>query len=84
VPAAAHPASVIRPTGSEPRRADEDVGVSGDRMTELLLQAWRDYPDPPRHERDRWWPPGVVGGTAPTLAEAEVLEAAAFAHRRSA
>lgn len=53
------------------------------RMDELLALAWRDYPDVPRDEADRWWVPASRGGTAPTPAQAAVLEAAAAARSRS-
>ena len=51
------------------------------RMDLLLVQACRDYPDQPRNDADRWWVPVRHGGTAPTLDEAAVAEAAHDAKR---
>lgn len=51
------------------------------RMQVLLDEAWRDYPDQPRDDADRWWVPAIRGGAAPSLEEAAVREAAAYARR---
>jgi 1-acyl-sn-glycerol-3-phosphate acyltransferase len=51
------------------------------RMDALLRRAWADFPDRPAGDDDRWWLPGELGGTAPTLAEAAEQEAAATARR---
>ncbi len=40
------------------------------RMTTLLDQAQRDYPDVPKPGEDPWWLPAHLGGTAPTAEEA--------------
>ena len=40
------------------------------RMTALLDQAQRDYPDTPKAGEDPWWQPAHLGGTAPTPEEA--------------
>ncbi|MDQ2795940.1 MAG: 1-acyl-sn-glycerol-3-phosphate acyltransferase [Actinomycetota bacterium] len=47
------------------------------RMQSLLDEAMDDYPDRPRDDADRWWLPTSRGGTAPTVEEASVREAAA-------
>lgn len=52
------------------------------RMQELLEQGWRDYPDAPRNDADRWWLPASQGGTAPTLEQAALLESAVQQKRR--
>jgi hypothetical protein len=46
-------------------------------MTELLHAAQVDYP----HPEGAYWVPRRLGGSAPTLAEAEVLEKAELAER---
>jgi 1-acyl-sn-glycerol-3-phosphate acyltransferase len=53
------------------------------RMDLLLDRAYREYPDQPRSESDNWWVPARLGGTAPSLAEAAVAEAAHDARRES-
>ena len=45
------------------------------RMVELLDGLQREYPDRPAGPEDRWWLPAHLGGTAPTLEEAEALDA---------
>ena len=40
------------------------------RMTALLDQVQRDYPDSPKAGEDPWWLPAHLGGTAPTPEEA--------------
>ena len=63
---------------------DDPVQVDAElrhRMDELLVEAWRTYPDHPRDDADRWWVPAVAGGTAPTLEVAAEREAAATARR---
>jgi 1-acyl-sn-glycerol-3-phosphate acyltransferase len=44
------------------------------RMVELLGSVQRDYPEQPAGPQDRWWLPAHLGGTAPTLEEAEALD----------
>jgi 1-acyl-sn-glycerol-3-phosphate acyltransferase len=51
------------------------------RMDELLVEAWRSYPDHPRNDADRWWVPAVAGGSAPSLEVAAELERAAHERR---
>lgn len=48
------------------------------RMQGLLDQAQRDYPDQPRNDRDHWWLPQHLGGSAPTPEVAAELDAAAL------
>ncbi|GAA1093604.1 MULTISPECIES: lysophospholipid acyltransferase family protein [Kitasatospora] len=45
-------------------------------MSEMLDRAQREYPAKPSGEDDTWWVPAHLGGTAPTLEEAEAAEAA--------
>ncbi len=45
------------------------------RMGELLGDTIARYPDPPDKPGDLWWLPASMGGTAPTPAEAAVLDA---------
>ncbi|SHG15688.1 1-acyl-sn-glycerol-3-phosphate acyltransferases [Jatrophihabitans endophyticus] len=53
------------------------------RMQGLLDDAMAGYPDVPRDADDHWWLPGAHGGTAPTLADAAVAEAAARERSRA-
>jgi 1-acyl-sn-glycerol-3-phosphate acyltransferase len=54
---------------------EEDAQVTTDRLMgrigELLVEAQARYPAEPRGDDDRWWLPAHLGGTAPTLEEAE-------------
>ncbi len=43
-------------------------------MEELVDEAQRSYPDQPAGPDDRWWLPQHLGGTAPTLEEAAVVD----------
>ncbi len=52
------------------------------RMNELLDQAQRDYPQQPTGMDDSWWLPRRMGGTAPTMEQAEELEQQVLAARR--
>jgi len=57
------------------------------RMQALLEEAIKTYKGEPRGPEDTWWLPASMGGTAPTLAEAEAADAevrAARAARRRA
>lgn len=54
--------------GASPVR---DTAVLKARMSELLDQTIRDYP---QHEAGAWWIPSSYGGTAPTVEQAQVLE----------
>lgn len=44
-------------------------------LNELVAQAQAAYPDKPKGPEDSWWLPAHLGGTAPTLEEAEALDA---------
>lgn len=69
-------------------RADEDpVEVTHRLMTrigELLASAQATYPQSPHDADDRWWLPAHLGGTAPTVAEAEAAAVAEQKARREA
>jgi 1-acyl-sn-glycerol-3-phosphate acyltransferase len=67
-----------------PGAADDPIAVDAElrrRLQGLLDQAWRDYPEVPRDDADRWWVPLVRGGAAPTLERAAELEAATARRR---
>ncbi|HET7476423.1 MAG TPA: lysophospholipid acyltransferase family protein [Dermatophilaceae bacterium] len=49
-----------------------------ERLTALADQAQLGYPDRPRNDRDRWWLPAYLGGTAPTPDVAARLDAEAL------
>lgn len=49
----------------------------------LLEQAQSEYPQQPSGDDDRWWLPAHLGGTAPTVEEAERLAAADRDERRA-
>ena len=51
----------------------------GQRLQDLLDEAQSSYPDRPGDDSDRWWLPRQLGGTAPTPADAHVLDLAAVA-----
>ncbi|MDP8970439.1 MAG: 1-acyl-sn-glycerol-3-phosphate acyltransferase [Actinomycetota bacterium] len=69
-----------------PYGPDDDV----DEVTARLMAAIRDlvdraaaeYPQRPAGEDDRWWLPAHLGGTAPTVGEAEEITARERAARR--
>jgi 1-acyl-sn-glycerol-3-phosphate acyltransferase len=70
--------------------AQDDPRVVTDELRERMIGLLDDtvarYPDRPAGGDDGWWLPARYGGTAPTLAEAEVVEAqvrAAKAARRA-
>jgi 1-acyl-sn-glycerol-3-phosphate acyltransferase len=44
-------------------------------LNDLVGQAQSAYPDKPRGADDSWWLPAHLGGSAPTLEEAEALDA---------
>ncbi|HEY0642282.1 MAG TPA: 1-acyl-sn-glycerol-3-phosphate acyltransferase, partial [Nocardioides sp.] len=61
----------LHPTGDDP--VAETAALKA-RMSQMLVEAVRDYPaaeQPP----GSWWVPASMGGTAPTLEEAVVLDA---------
>jgi 1-acyl-sn-glycerol-3-phosphate acyltransferase len=68
-----------------PYEADEDPAeVTRRLMTrvgELLAAAQETYPQVPAGDDDRWWLPAHLGGTAPTVAEADAAATAERAAR---
>jgi 1-acyl-sn-glycerol-3-phosphate acyltransferase len=54
-----------------------------ERMQILLERAQEAYPEQPAGDDDRWWLPAHLGGTAPTLEEADALDIADVAERRA-
>jgi 1-acyl-sn-glycerol-3-phosphate acyltransferase len=71
----------LRPSASDD--ATEVTVELKERMQVLLDQAQADYPGVPANDADRWWLPAHLGGTAPTLEEAEALDRADVAERRA-
>ncbi|MEO6205465.1 MAG: lysophospholipid acyltransferase family protein, partial [Mycobacteriales bacterium] len=51
------------------------------RMQDLLTEARATYKGTPYDEQDTWWVPASMGGTAPTLEEAEAADAVVRAER---
>lgn len=72
--------AIVAPPDADPAAVDAELRR---RMQALLDDAMADYPDVPRDEDDRWWLPCTRGGTAPTVAEATVLEEAHRARARA-
>lgn len=71
------PISIIVGEPMYPKRGDDFDKVTDDlraRMSELLDQAQRSYPDKPAGPDDAWWQPVHLGGTAPTPEEAAELD----------
>ena len=61
----------LHPTGADPMAETDDLR---NRMSQMLVEAVRDYPaseQPP----GSWWVPASMGGSAPTLEEAVRLDA---------
>jgi 1-acyl-sn-glycerol-3-phosphate acyltransferase len=60
-----------------PYRPDEDPAVVTERLMvsigELAQELMAEYPQQPRSEKDRWWLPAHLGGSAPTVEEANRL-----------
>lgn len=56
-------------------KGDAAMAALRRRMEELLEGVQRDYPDQPAGPEDRWWLPAHLGGTAPTVEQAEALDA---------
>jgi 1-acyl-sn-glycerol-3-phosphate acyltransferase len=52
-------------------------------IEQLVDDASRSYPDQPAGPDDRWWQPAHLGGTAPTVEEADAIAAAERAERRA-
>ncbi|HEX6254577.1 MAG TPA: lysophospholipid acyltransferase family protein [Euzebyales bacterium] len=76
---------VIACGASIPYDADDDPADVTDelirRITGLANAAAAAYPDQPADDDDRWWLPAHLGGTAPTVVEAEEMAARERAER---
>ncbi|MDL4775534.1 MULTISPECIES: lysophospholipid acyltransferase family protein [Thermomonosporaceae] len=69
-----------------PKRGDDYDKVTEElhhRMSELLEQAQREYPEEPK-PGETWWQPAYLGGSAPTPEEAEALDLKEAADRKAA
>ncbi len=55
--------------GDDPAVVTEQLKAA---MNELLDRAQSSYPEKPEGPEDSWWVPAHLGGTAPTLADAQV------------
>lgn len=66
---------------------DDDAGEVTKRLMatvgELVEKAATDYPQQPAGDSDRWWLPAHLGGTAPTVAEAEEMAVQERIERRA-
>jgi 1-acyl-sn-glycerol-3-phosphate acyltransferase len=63
------PVSILVGEPMRPQRRDNAAEVATqlrERMSLLLDQAQRDYPDAPSGPDERWWLPAHLGGAAPT------------------
>ena len=69
---AIHVGAPLHPTGADP--VGETAALKA-RMSQLLSEAITEYP-PAEQPPGSWWVPASMGGTAPTLEEAAVLDAA--------
>ena len=61
-----------------PQKGDDPAAFTAElhaRMSALLDQAQKEYPDSPSGPDDGWWQPAHLGGTAPTPEEAAALDA---------
>ena len=69
-----------------PYAADDSPAEVTDRLMEamgaLLEQAQASYPQVPAGDEDRWWLPAHLGGTAPTVEEADALALRVAQERR--
>jgi 1-acyl-sn-glycerol-3-phosphate acyltransferase len=65
-------------TGADPVRTTEELKH---RIGVLLAGLQSRYPQQPADDADRWWLPAELGGSAPTLEEADALDAAEAAER---
>lgn len=59
--------------GADPAEVTAELGR---RISALLEQLQREYPQAPSEDDDRWWVPRHLGGTAPTREEAAAMDAA--------
>ncbi|MGW5263563.1 lysophospholipid acyltransferase family protein [Microbispora sp. NPDC004025] len=75
------PITILVGEPMRPMPGDDIAALTDDlrrRMSDLLDEAQRTYPDQPRGV---WWQPAHLGGTAPTPEEAAALDAAARPRR---
>jgi 1-acyl-sn-glycerol-3-phosphate acyltransferase len=70
----------VEMTGTESTEAL--TALLRDRVTKLAEEVQASYPAPSRPS-ESWWQPAYLGGTAPTLEEAEPIERAAIEARRN-
>ncbi len=76
-----HVGEPLRPTpADDPTEVTEELKR---RMQALLDAAQAAYPDSPAGDDDRWWLPAHLGGTAPTLEQAQAMDEADVAARRA-
>jgi 1-acyl-sn-glycerol-3-phosphate acyltransferase len=68
-------------TGDDPRSVTDRLMKE---ISELVALAERRYPQEPRGDGDDWWLPAHLGGSAPSVAEADRLAAKEKAARRAA
>jgi 1-acyl-sn-glycerol-3-phosphate acyltransferase len=70
-----------------PYEPEDDPGEVTKRLMEkvsdLVESLWATYPQQPAGPHDAWWLPAHLGGTAPTIEEAEELAARERAERRA-
>lgn len=72
------PISIIVGEPMHPKKGQKPDEITAElhaRLTALIDQAQRDYPDKPRGAEDGWWQPAHLGGTAPTPEEAAAMDA---------
>jgi 1-acyl-sn-glycerol-3-phosphate acyltransferase len=74
--------AVGEPFEPEPGRSPAETTVELKRRIGVLLEGLQErYPQQPRDDADRWWLPAHLGGTAPTLDAATMLDAQEAAER---
>ena len=70
-----------------PYEPDEDTAVVTERLMasvgELARDLMAEYPQHPRSTKDRWWLPAHLGGTAPTVEDADRLAAESRLRRKA-
>jgi 1-acyl-sn-glycerol-3-phosphate acyltransferase len=72
------PVTILVGEAMYPKADDDPLEVTAElhtRMSQLLDRAQQEYPDKPDGPEDSWWLPAHMGGSAPTRAEADVLDA---------
>jgi 1-acyl-sn-glycerol-3-phosphate acyltransferase len=71
------PVTITAGEAMHPGRRDNGDALTAElheRMSALVDQAQRTYPDEPAGDEDTWWLPAHLGGTAPTPEEAAELD----------